>query len=71
MVLANPMYIVLLLRRAGSEQPLPKLIKEKEPLWYRVPGTSSLHRTRKMPLNKESQWKSGRLGLKLAPAESW
>jgi hypothetical protein len=22
---------------AGSEKPLPILIKEKEPLWYRVP----------------------------------
>jgi hypothetical protein len=22
---------------AGSEKPLPTLIKEKEPLWYRVP----------------------------------
>jgi hypothetical protein len=26
---------------AGSEIPLPTLIKEKEPLWYRVPYNSS------------------------------
>ena len=26
---------------AGSEKPLPTLIKEKEPLWHRVPLTST------------------------------
>jgi hypothetical protein len=35
---------------AGSEKALPTLIKEKEPLWYRVPYNSSVNRIRKLSM---------------------
>ena len=49
-------------------EPLPTLIKEKEPLWYRVPYSSSTAKGK----GKISGDREGcRLGLKPAPDESW
>jgi hypothetical protein len=49
-------------------KPLPTSIKEKEPLWYRVPYSSSTAK-RKWKINGDQE--DCRLGLKPAPDESW
>jgi hypothetical protein len=46
---------------AGSEKPLPTLIKEKEPLWYRVPAVKLLHHEKE----RKNQW--GSRGLQAWP----